>query len=325
MTQDEQTQAVVSFGFTRRQAGFLVEVMRHAGVCLARQYCTYAGIVRGQKTHDFFGGLVARRYATAHRGGSRQAHVYHVHHKKLYAAIGEPDARFRKPLAVARAVERLMILDHVLAHKELRWLAGEHEKVEYFGRTTTLRREELPALTFTGGGTKTIRYFPDKLPIGVSSDGRRHVLVYLVTQDVPLDFRAFLHRHAELLRALPDWEIRLLIPRHLTASTAAYREAFHEELSQPLRPAVADELAWYFRQLRAVPEPGGVRLREAQRAFAASRYRALYRAWQRDGDRVLHATTSPTLADSVARQSGRLECDVPAHRYLHLTPLVGSA
>jgi len=69
MTQDEQVQAVVPFGFTRRQAGFLVEVMRHAGVCLARQYCTYAGIVRGQKTHDFFGGLVARRYATAHRGG----------------------------------------------------------------------------------------------------------------------------------------------------------------------------------------------------------------------------------------------------------------
>lgn len=66
------------------------------------------------------------------------------------------------------------------------------------------------------------------------------------------------------------------------------------------------------RQLRAVPEPGGLRLRAAQRAFAASRYRALYRAWQRDGDRVLHATTSPTLADSVARHSGRLECDVPA-------------
>ena len=35
-----------------------------AGVCLARQYCAYAGIVRGQKTHDFFGRLVARRLAT---------------------------------------------------------------------------------------------------------------------------------------------------------------------------------------------------------------------------------------------------------------------
>lgn len=325
MTHDEQAQAIVTFGFTARQAGFLAVVIRYAGVCLARQYCAYAGIVRGQKTHDFFGTLVAQRYATAYSGGPRQARIYHVHHKGLYRAIGEPDARFRKPLAVARAVERLIVLDHVLAHRDLLWLASEREKVEYFGRTTTLRREELPALTFTGGGTKTTRYFPDKLPIGVSCDGRRHVLVYLVTQDVPLDFRAFLHRHAELLRALPDWEICLLIPRHLTASTAAYREAFHEELAHPLRPAVADELGWYFRQLRAAPDAGGLRLREAHRTFSASRYRALYRAWQRDGDRVLHATTSPTLADSVARRNGRLDCHVPAHRYLHLTPLVGTA
>jgi len=61
MTHDEQAQAIVSFGFTARQAGFLAAVIRHAGVCLARQYCAYAGIVRGQKTHDFFGTLVAQR------------------------------------------------------------------------------------------------------------------------------------------------------------------------------------------------------------------------------------------------------------------------
>jgi hypothetical protein len=325
MTQDEQAQALVGFGFTARQAGFLAAVMRHAGVCLARQYCAYAGIVRGQKTHDFFGTLVARRYATAYSGGPRHARIYHVHHKRLYRAIGEPDARFRKPLAVARAVERLMVLDHVLAHRDLIWLAGEREKVEYFGRTTSLRREELPSLTFGRGTGKTTRYFADKLPVGVSSDGRRHVFVYLVTQDVPLDFRAFLHRHAELLRALTDWEVRLLIPRHLTASIAAYQEAFREELAHPLRPAVVDELVWYFRQLRPGPEPDGLRLREAQRAFAAPRYRALYRAWQRDGDRVLHATTSPILADSLARRNGRLDCHVPTHRYLHLAPLVGTA
>jgi hypothetical protein len=325
MTHDEQTQAIVAFGFTTRQAGFLAAVIRHAGVCLARQYCTYAGIVRGQKTHDFFGTLVTKRYATAYSGGPRQARIYHVHHKRLYSAIGEPDARFRKPLAVARAVERLMVLDHVLAHRDLVWLASEREKVAYFGSATSLRPAELPALTFGVGTATTTRYFPDKLPIGVSSDGRRHAFVYVVTQDVPLDFRAFLHRHAELLRALPDWEIRLLMPRHLTASTAAYREAFHEELADPLRPAVADELGWYFRQLRAVPDTVGVRLRAAQRTFAAPRYRALYRTWQRDGDRVLHATTSPVLADSVARRNGRLDCHVPAHQYLHLTPLVGTA
>jgi hypothetical protein len=325
MTQDEQVRSVAAFGFTARQAGFLVAVMRHSGVCLARQYCAYAAIARGQKTHDFFGSLVARRYATVHSAGPRHARLYHVHHKGLYRAIGEPDARFRKPLAVARAVERLMVLDHVLAHRDLRWLAGEREKVEYFTGATELRRDELPSLTFGQGTTTTTRYFPDKLPIGVSADRRRHVFLYLVTQDVPLDFRAFLYRHAELLRALADWEIRLLIPRHLSSSTAAYQEAFREELGHPLRRAVADELAWYFRQLKAGAKSDGTRLRQAQQTFAAARYRALYRAWQRDGDQVLHATTSPILADRLARRSGRLECHVPANRYLHLTPLVGTA
>ncbi len=39
MTGAERVQAVTDFGFTERQARFLVLVMRHAGVCVPRQYC----------------------------------------------------------------------------------------------------------------------------------------------------------------------------------------------------------------------------------------------------------------------------------------------
>jgi hypothetical protein len=42
-------------GFTERQARFLVIVLLHAGFCLGRQYCRFAGIARGQVMHDFFG------------------------------------------------------------------------------------------------------------------------------------------------------------------------------------------------------------------------------------------------------------------------------
>jgi len=38
MTWDERVSAVASHGFTERQAGFLVTVMLHSGVCLARHY-----------------------------------------------------------------------------------------------------------------------------------------------------------------------------------------------------------------------------------------------------------------------------------------------
>ena len=40
---------------------------------------------------------------------------------------------------------------------------------------------------------------------------------------LPVDFRAFLHRHAELLRALTAWRIRLLVPRHLSGAIGQYR------------------------------------------------------------------------------------------------------
>ena len=58
---------------------------------------------------------------------------------------------------------------------------------------------------------KTTRYFPAKLPIGVPRDGgRRHVFLYLITREVPAEFRLFLLLHADLLRAVNEWTIRVL-------------------------------------------------------------------------------------------------------------------
>ena len=100
--------------------------------------------------------------------------------RSLYRAIGDAGHPApTKPWPSDRAVERLMVLDHVLADRDVHWLAGEQEKVEHFTRTTPLRPEELPSLTFGHGTDTTTRYFPDKLPIGVVADGR-HVFLYLV-------------------------------------------------------------------------------------------------------------------------------------------------
>ena len=42
----DRTQAIAAFGFTERQARFLVTVMLHSGVFVERQYCAFAGIRR---------------------------------------------------------------------------------------------------------------------------------------------------------------------------------------------------------------------------------------------------------------------------------------
>src|SRR6185436_6597470 len=235
MTFNERVEAIADHGFTERQAGFLVTVMLHSGVCLGRHYSAYARIAHGAKVRQFFEKLLKRRLATRRRCGHNTAWLYHVHHKPLYAAIGEADNRHRRPLTLGRAVERLMLLDAVLADRNLNWLATEREKVAHFTLVRRVAPSDLPALTFRSGTSQTIRRFPDKLPIAVGEDDRTYVFLYLVTRPTPVDFRMFLERHAELFRALPAWTVRALIPHHLTDSVKAYKDAFREQLGAPVR------------------------------------------------------------------------------------------
>jgi hypothetical protein len=194
MTHEERCAAVASFGFTPRLASFLTTVMLHAGVCLPRQYTAFAGIVFGQKTRDFFGRLTRERFATAYPCWRGAGHVFHVHHKGLYRGIGEPDNRHRRPATVARAVERLMVLDAVLSDRETAWLATEREKVSHFVHRCGLDDRELPRLVFVRRGTQTVRYFPDKLPIGIVA-ADQIVLIYIVTDATGREFRTFLATH----------------------------------------------------------------------------------------------------------------------------------
>lgn len=328
MTTDHRISNVVECGFTDRQARFLVTVMVHAGVCLGRQYCVHGGIVRGQRTHDFFSLLTSRRLATRYPSAHGHAHIYHVHGKRLYRAIGEPDNRHRKPVTLARAIERLMVLDVVLASPEIQWLGTEREKRAYFESATTLRTDELPHIAFGGTAGRTVRYFPDKLPIGISADGRTHVFLYGVTAESTRDFRPFLHRHAELWRALSTWELRLLVPRHLAEAAPRFAATAREELARPLGLDRVTEMQRYFRQRQQVDAGGpddGVEYERLRKMFSAPRYWALYRTWQRDGEAVLHGTASPTLSDALTRQSGQVTTHVLTHRYQHLTSLVGTA
>ncbi len=325
MTWEQRLGAVAAHGFTERQAGFLVTVMLHAGVCLGRHYCAYARIAHGQKMHDFFQRLLDRGHATVRTCGHNTARLYHVHAKSLYEAIGERDNRHRKPTPLARAVERLMLLDAVLAERERTWLATERDKLEYFTLTHPVPRRDLPALVFRAESGDTIRYFPDKLPIAVGRSGQTFLLLYLITRPTPIDFRAFLERQAALLRVLPAWTLRLLVPQHLTDVVEVYQQAFREQLAMPLSDRTLDEVRWYFQAQRATPLIRDARFNRAARAFGAPRFRALYRAWLERGERVLESTLSPVLADTINRQISQLECHVLPRRYLHLLPLVGTA
>jgi hypothetical protein len=326
----DRIDAVASFGLTDRQARFLVTVMLHSGVFIGRQYCTFSGITYGQKVHDFVGKLLARRLATATAIGSR-FRIFHVHHKPLYAAIGEPDNRHRKPAPMARAIERLMILDGVLADPTVTWLGAEREKRRYFiGKLgTTLEMHEYPRLVFGTPPNTTVRYFPDKLPIGVDADKRRHIFLYLPTSSAPVDFRLFLLRHAELFHALGCWTIRVLFPRLAWLSPGVFRHAAYDQLAKPLRISEIDELRWFFHQRRSPTANGSTtdptRLAAASKAFRGPRFQALHRRWLEVGDPALWLAQSPAFLDALERGDARIECLELPHSYLNLSSMVGTA
>ena len=219
--------------------------MLHSGVFVGRQYAAFAGITHGQKVHDFIEKLIVRRFVTPiGLGSTRRTRVFHVHHKPLYTAIGEPDNRNRRRAIIDRAIERLMVLDGVLADRSVTWLGSEREKRHYFRQHlgNRLRGDEYPRLVFGKRPNVAVRYFPDKLPIGYDDDHRRHVFMYVARSPSPMDFRMFILRHLELLNALGFWTARVVFPRTLAGSMEAYRKAAHELLTKPLTPSQTEEL-----------------------------------------------------------------------------------
>lgn len=128
-----RVEAVQRFGFTERQARFLVHVLVHSGVFLERQYRVFSGFKHGHNTHTFLRSLSDRKFATVITPGKlHTGRLYHVQFKPLYEAIGEPDNRNRRPVALGRMIERLMLLDVVLGDKKHTWLGTEKDKLGYF-------------------------------------------------------------------------------------------------------------------------------------------------------------------------------------------------
>ena len=65
-TAHDRIQTVTEFGFTERQARFLVLVMRHAGVCVPRQYARFAGVAYGAEVQRFLRQARSTRLRACH-------------------------------------------------------------------------------------------------------------------------------------------------------------------------------------------------------------------------------------------------------------------
>lgn len=311
MTTSERIKAVSDFGFTERQARFMVTVMLNGGVCVPRQYARSVGTAYGQNVNAFFNKLVKKGFAVRCSCVHNRAAVYQLGFQPLYRAIGEPDSPNRKPIAAGRVVERLMLLDAVISQPDLVWLSTPPDKFAFF----TVAASSCPP-----GGLphKAIAF-----PIGVERTGRP-VFLFVVNSWDADDLRAFVQRHAELLRSLAGWTLRLVLPANFAAVKTRFEGVVRAELAGPMSPRTFGELRWYFEQRQRqthLEEDDAGRFRRAERAFAGTRWRVLYRRWLTDGDSALDVVTSPAIRDALARGDGVIESEVLPHSYRHLSLL----
>jgi hypothetical protein len=328
MTSGERVQAVVEYGFTEREARFLVLVMRHSGLCVKRQYAALAGIANGgEKCNAFFGKLVRRGFAIATDCVHNRAHLYHVHSKPLYHAIGKPDSRYRRTVPARAAGERLMRLDAALISPDLEWLTTRSEKVAYLASRTAADAREAHIDGPVQQPANVVNQFPGTFPIGIDRSGRA-VLLYLATKPWTDDFRTFLVDHAALLGVTPTWTLRLVFPQPLRRAVAAYQTAVYEELENRLHADTIRELQHYFfhrrrdTELTTLPESLRAILTRYAAVYGGPRFTHLYRRWLTDEQAAL-TPVSPAIQASLAAGHAAVECVILSHAYEHLSPLVG--
>jgi hypothetical protein len=167
----------------------------------------------------------------------QRARLYHVHHKPLYFLIGEVSSRYRRTVSPRLAVERLMLLDAVLALRDVEWLTTAAEKAALLERLwTDASLGAAPAPSFAGASDSAPE-LSSAFPSGVES-GNRVVLLFLVTQPDIEAFRGFLQAHAALLRAAPMWTLRIAFPRPLDRVSSTYEAVVHVRPSRGENPQV---------------------------------------------------------------------------------------
>lgn len=329
MTLEQQLQSLAPLGFTPRQTRFLATVALHSGYCLRRQYASFAGVAYGKNVRTFLDALVERRLASRFTYRTNRGHLYHVHARSIYRAIGHEDDRHRRHTSPAYVARRLMLLDVVLGEPHAEWFATEAEKVALFTERFRVPTTELPRYAVSDvGDSGASRYFGHKLPIAVAGDPSRVHLVYLATEPGAQPFERFLRDHARLLRTLPAWTVVVVQPSHVSA-TALWEATFRRVVDGTVRLGSegAQALERYFVARRAVERKEFTKLsaadlqafRTAKLRFAEPAIEALFALWaSTEEDRV-----DPALLLGVLPRHGQLVVRTLPHSYQQFGAFAG--
>jgi hypothetical protein len=299
MTHDERADVLRWYGYTPRQAAFLAMVLVHGGYLLRRQFAAFLGRQDGGMITDLVHRLVRNGHGRRHVF-RRNTEVFHIFARRLYQSIDEPDCRYRREVSLATMVERLMVIDLVLAHRNATFLATEEEKVSFFlGRA--------PAELFPGRwtsapnapGSPRTHVFVDKAPLFVEPAGRPLHVAYMQGPAATLaGFRHLLRDYERLLTRIEPVTVVFCTAGDRGLADGAQALFGRWRLTRPFVLDDVPESVWrgelvtYFRARRQVERardeaPAAVdleRLAADRRRFGAPRLEQLYDRWTALGD-----------------------------------------
>ena len=294
MTMEQRIRSVANFGYTEAEARFLCLVALHGGYFVRRQFLYSAGCELGKRAQDFIDKLTARKHAR--REVYREdRHLFRLHYKPIYAAIGEEDNRNRREHQPATIRLRLMGLDFVLEHPEHQFLATQQDKLRYFFETRKIKAELLPSRAYSVNDSFIVRHFVDGFPM-FQSTGDPSAISFTYADDGQLTtaaFRSYLGQYHRLFQAVGPMGLVFL-----TRSPDRFERAqkvldrFRDRLAQGAKPSIdIDRLLAHFPHRLLAERRETRQLNKAQMdqlgmdldTFDAPEFRRLFELWKHDG------------------------------------------
>ena len=313
-------------GYTEIEARFIYVVATHSGYFTAKQFLDFAEAKRGKRSDKLAEKLVRNKHASAEML-RKNARVYHIFSRKVYAPIGKENIRNRRDHEFQFVKTRLLTLDFILANQNHDYFETEADKVQYFCGALGIEKHALPTKLYLGTQNPSItpRYFVDKFPMFLFTITGAPVVTFTYIAPEAENLVAFvthLQNYLPLFRRIKQFRFLFVSPCEALFPKA--RAIFASAVKGPLELPSVGEISRYFhvrklwesRQFAVLRNEDIEFLNEATRRFSAGHIQGIYKEWKAGSLTESHLVSLFPTPDS----NRRITFDtyaVPSHRHLY--------
>lgn len=313
-------------GYTEIEARFIYIVATHSGYFTAKQFLEFAEAKRGKRSDKLAEKLVRNKHASAEML-RKNARVYHIFSRKVYAPIGKENIRNRRDHEFQFVKTRLLALDFILANQTHDYFETEADKVQYFCGALGIEKHALPTKLYLGTQNPSItpRYFVDKFPMFLFTITGGPVVTFTYIAPEAENLVAFvthLQNYLPLFRSIKQFRFLFVSPCEALFQKA--RAIFASAVKSPLELPSVGEISRYFhvrklwesRQFAALRNEDIEFLNEATRRFSAGHIQEIYKEWKAGSLTESHLVSLFPAPDSNRRITFDT-CAVPSRRHLY--------